>query len=290
MTPNEFFAPVARILPPISDMFPTASPPSGIPFPKLYPIFMDYRFPVLFATIYVASVSFFNPSSNNVSRVVAKQKGLKPSPTQKSSKAMTTFVFFHNLVLFVFSLATFVNVVPALLRNYGNHNLSDAFCDRDGSFWNDALGYWGYLFYLSKFYEVIDTIIILLKSRRSSLLQTYHHSGAMVTMWSGINFKAAPIWIFVVFNSFIHSVMYAYYALTSVGINPPGKKYLTSMQILQFLIGGSITLGYLFMDNCLTNKGTVLAIWINLLYLMPLIYLFVDFAKNTYSKRVSVKK
>ncbi|CAG8769405.1 10293_t:CDS:2, partial [Dentiscutata erythropus] len=187
----------------------------------LYPIFMDYRFPVLFATIYVVSVSLLNPNSNNVSRIVAMQKGLKPSTAKKSGGPMTTFVFLHNLALFVFSLATFVSVFPALLKNYSTHNLTDAYCDRDGSFWNDALGYWGYLFYLSKFYEVIDTIIILLKSRRSSLLQTYHHAGAMITMWSGINFKAAPIWIFVVFNSFIHSIMYAYYALTSVGVNPP---------------------------------------------------------------------
>lgn len=31
--------------------------------------------------------------------------------------------------------------------------------------------------------EIVDTIIILLKGRRSSLLQTYHHAGAIFTMY-----------------------------------------------------------------------------------------------------------
>ncbi|KAG0249357.1 hypothetical protein DFQ27_000177 [Actinomortierella ambigua] len=74
---------------------------------------------------------------------------------------------------------------------------ADQYCDTDRSFWNNALGYWGYLFYLSKFYEVVDTIIIL-KGCRSSLLQTYHHAGAMITMWSGVHYQATSIWIFVV--------------------------------------------------------------------------------------------
>lgn len=72
------------------------------------------------------------------------------------------------------------------------------FCDKSHSYWNTALGLYGYYFYLSKYYEIFDTIIILLKGRRSSLLQTYHHSGAILTMWAGINYSAYPIWIFVV--------------------------------------------------------------------------------------------
>ncbi|KAF9155340.1 hypothetical protein DFQ26_009778, partial [Actinomortierella ambigua] len=140
------------------------------------------------------------------------------------------------------------------------------------------------------FYEVIDTIIIILKGRRSSLLQTYHHAGAMITMWSGIHYQATPIWIFVVFNSFIHTIMYAYYAATSIGLHPPGKKYLTSMQISQFLVGITIAVSYLFVPGCLPTKGMQMAVWINVGYLFPLTYLFVDFAKRTYSKRLAAAK
>lgn len=67
------------------------------------------------------------------------------------------------------------------------------------------------LFYLD---EIVDTIIILLKGRRSSLLQTYHHAGAIITMYLGYNYRAHPIWIFTTFNSFVHTIMYAYYGKT----------------------------------------------------------------------------
>ena len=76
-----------------------------------------------------------------------------------------------------------------------------------GRIWNEGLAFYGWLFYLSKFYEVVDTLIILAKGKESSLLQTYHHAGAMMSMWAGIRFMAPPIWMFVMVNSFIHTLM-----------------------------------------------------------------------------------
>ena len=76
-----------------------------------------------------------------------------------------------------------------------------------GRLWNEGLAFYGWIFYISKFYEVLDTLIILAKGKLSSTLQTYHHAGAMLAMWGGIRFMAAPIWIFCFFNSFIHAIM-----------------------------------------------------------------------------------
>lgn len=76
-----------------------------------------------------------------------------------------------------------------------------------GRIWNEGLSFWGWFFYLSKFYEVIDTLIILSKGKRSATLQTYHHAGAMLCMWAGIRYMSPPIWMFVVVNSFIHTLM-----------------------------------------------------------------------------------
>lgn len=258
--------------------------PAGIPYPEYYPFFMDWRLPITIAIIYTLSIITLNPKTTKVSRVVAKTKGVKTNQiSQSSNPLMTAFVFVHNLTLCFYSLVTFVGMGSAVLYNFWSHDtVKEAYCDKDGSLWNNALGYWGYLFYLSKYYEIIDTIIILLKGRRSSLLQTYHHAGAIITMWSGINYGATAIWIFVVFNSFIHTVMYAYYAATSIGLHPPGKQYLTSMQITQFLVGTTLAISYLFVDGCHSTPGAKLATWINVSYLFPLTYLFVDFAKKMY--------
>lgn len=76
-----------------------------------------------------------------------------------------------------------------------------------GRLWNAGLAYFGWIFYLSKFYEVVDTAIILAKGKKSSTLQTYHHAGAMMCMWAGIRYMAAPIWIFALVNSGIHALM-----------------------------------------------------------------------------------
>jgi hypothetical protein len=37
-----------------------------------------------------------------------------------------------------------------------------------GRIWNEGLAFWGWWFYLSKFYEVLDTVIILVKGKRST--------------------------------------------------------------------------------------------------------------------------
>jgi hypothetical protein len=76
-----------------------------------------------------------------------------------------------------------------------------------GRIWNEGLAFWGWWFYLSKFYEVLDTAIILAKGKRSTTLQKYHHAGAMLSMWAGMRFMAPPIWMFVLVNSGIHAMM-----------------------------------------------------------------------------------
>ncbi|KAG6197181.1 hypothetical protein E4U47_000876 [Claviceps purpurea] len=117
-----------------------------------------------------------------------------------------------------------------------------------GRVWNEGLNYYGWIFYLSKFYEVLDTFIILAKGKFSSTLQTYHHAGAMLCMWAGMRFMSAPIWVFTLVNSFIHALMYTYYTLTAFSIRVPLviKRSLTTMQITQFIVGASYAILHSF--------------------------------------------
>jgi GNS1/SUR4 family len=79
-----------------------------------------------------------------------------------------------------------------------------------GRLWNEGLAFWGWWFYLSKFYEVLDTFIILMKGKRSSTLQTYHHTGAMACMWAGMRYMSPPIWMFAFLNSGVHAMMVSF--------------------------------------------------------------------------------
>ncbi|KAL3480328.1 GNS1/SUR4 family-domain-containing protein [Aspergillus californicus] len=128
-----------------------------------------------------------------------------------------------------------------------------------GRLWNQGLAFLGWIFYLSKFYEVLDTAIILAKGKKSSTLQTYHHAGAMMCMWAGIRYVAPPIWIFTLVNSAIHALMYTYYTLTALHIRVPTvvKRSLTTMQITQFVFGSALAASYLFVHYTLPPVRSV---------------------------------
>ena len=116
-----------------------------------------------------------------------------------------------------------------------------------GRIWNEGLAFYGWLFYVSKFYEVVDTLIIIAQGKKSSFLQTYHHAGAMMCMWAGIRYMAPPIWMFVMVNSGIHGLMYAYYSASTLSIKVPKivKQTITTLQIVQFVVGASFAFSHL---------------------------------------------
>ncbi|KAF2862919.1 hypothetical protein K470DRAFT_268490 [Piedraia hortae CBS 480.64] len=119
-----------------------------------------------------------------------------------------------------------------------------------GRLWNEGLAFWGWLFYLSKYWEVLDTLIILAKGKEVDELHGFHHAGAIMSMWAGMRYMGPPIWIFTVFNSAIHAIMYGYYIYTSLGnsVRPALKRTLTTLQITQFIIGASIAAIHLFIE------------------------------------------
>lgn len=137
-----------------------------------------------------------------------------------------------------------------------------------GRIWNEGLSFWGWLFYMSKFYEVVDNLIILAKGKRASTLQVYHHAGALICMWAGIRYMSPPIWMFVLVNSGIHTLMvgytqilnlfsheantvqYTYYTFCTVGVRAPKiiKQTITSLQITQFVVGLSFAAAHLFIS------------------------------------------
>ncbi|KAJ3115220.1 hypothetical protein HDU96_001004 [Phlyctochytrium bullatum] len=273
-------------------------------------VFMDWKVPVASGLTYFVAVKLIN-SAIIAANKKAKAAGVAPTKRWTDSSLFKAVVVLHNLGLCVFSAACFVGMGPRWLRNLFERPLHEAYCDRDSHVWNTGLYYWSWLFYLSKYYEIVDTIIILLKGRPSSLLQSYHHAGAIITMFLCVQSQATATWIFVVFNSFIHTIMYCYYALTTIGVRPPKqmKKMLTTMQISQFLIGkhalgpvavlisfsspnikgGSLATSYVIIPGCMKldkdlKNSEILAYTVTIGYLIPLTYLFVDFARKTYAE------
>ncbi|KAI4269559.1 MAG: hypothetical protein L6R38_007429 [Xanthoria sp. 2 TBL-2021] len=117
-----------------------------------------------------------------------------------------------------------------------------------GRLWNEGLAFYGWLFYLSKYYELLDSALILTKGKSTTRMQIFHHAGAMLSTWAGIRYMSPPIWMFVFINSGIHSFMYTYYTLKHMNIHLPRllKSALTAAQITQIVFGVSYAMAHLF--------------------------------------------
>ncbi|KAJ5893907.1 hypothetical protein N7495_005598 [Penicillium taxi] len=105
------------------------------------------------------------------------------------------------------------------------------------SVWEGGGGYLTWIFYISKFYEVVDTLIILARGKKSSALQTYHHAGVIICGWAVIRYESPLGFLGVVLNAGIYTLMFTIQSL-GISISMGLKRTLTSLQIVQFTGGG----------------------------------------------------
>jgi elongation of very long chain fatty acids protein 4 len=95
------------------------------------------------------------------------------------------------------------------------------------------------LFYFQKYFEFIDTwFFILRKSKRQvTLLHLFHHSSITIVVGTILPFDYnGDMYLPILFNSASHMLVYLHYLLASLGIQSLWAKYITSMQLGQFII------------------------------------------------------
>lgn len=269
------------------------------PLPKkswAYQLTMDWRLPLIVSIIYVTVITWLSR------KVIAgkKKQQQKPEANSEEWSLLKLAIIAHNIALAAFSAKVFYETAPAIF--FPHHKASTWFqwyCDANGATNDSVLKFWTWVFYLSKYYELLDTVILLVKGRPSSFLQTYHHAGAIWGMWLLSASKAYGSWVFVVFNSFIHTFMYTYYTLTCLGYRPSWKKLMTYMQITQFIFGLPLAFLYSAIPGCCPRQvadddmlaimlgitgywSKFIAMLFNFLYVSYLVILFVDFARRSY--------
>jgi hypothetical protein len=155
-----------------------------------------------------------------------------------------------------------------------------------------------YLFYVSKVWDFWDTIFIVLgkKWRQLSFLHVYHHMTIFMFYWlnSHVNYDG-DIYLTIVLNGFIHTVMYTYYFIcmhtkvpeTGKSLNIWWKSSLTMMQLIQFVTMMSQGT-YLLATGCKKTSLKVVALYV--VYILSLFFLFAQFYVASYSKPKSKKK
>jgi hypothetical protein len=142
--------------------------------------------------------------------------------------------------------------------------------------------FWSYIFYLSKYYELLDTLIMVLKRRPLTFLHVFHHAVVLVMSFLWLEFVQSLQVIALLTNTSVHMLMYSYYLLCSLGIKPPWKKVVTNCQIVQFAFSFAVSIVMVYLhfhgDGC-AGFGA----WIfNAIFNASLLLLFINFHRQQY--------
>lgn len=149
-----------------------------------------------------------------------------------------------------------------------------------------------HFYFWSKLLDWCDTIFLCLRKKNVSFLHLYHHSIVPLLGYvaARINPLMPGIAFFMVCNSFVHSIMYFYYALATFGPsiqkNIWWKKYLTKLQLTQFI--AYIIHSLIFLPNQIGYPKY----WLFLILPQPPIFfwLFYKFYQNNYKKQTKPRR
>lgn len=265
-------------------------------YEAVYSLSLDFRFPVTACLVYVGLVQVGNYCNSKKPGVESRAAPVKPKEY---------WIILHNVLLCVYSAAAFWYSLKLVMDHFQQSPVLQALVDADQRVLDSGMDFIAWTFYLSKYYEFMDSFILWYKGKPISFLQTYHHVGAVMTMWYILATRLVGIWIWPVFNGFIHTIMYFYYALSAAKIKVSWKRAVTRLQLLQFMTGGVILNGF-FVFHPMAYAGrsgappvedvvgrffgwdwptsSWVAATIMYIYNFALVLLFWDFSKKTYHK------
>jgi hypothetical protein len=184
----------------------------------------------------------------------------------------------HNLLLIFFSGWTFLSLIFVLKEN--GIVFKSNYYFKDSNF--DKIIYY---FYLSKYYEFFDIILLYLQGKKPIFLQKYHHIGAAICWHLTYHYKVDVVWMATLFNSFVHTIMYSYYLGSLLKINNIWKikKYITTLQLCQFII---LYVNFYLYKPPVETLFNFSIISIFATYGIGIIILFSNFYYNNYIKKI----
>ncbi len=216
----------------------------------------------------------------------------------KRPHPLKLFTALHNWFLCVLSSAMTIGILMNVIPFATNFGLMHAYCDRVGpqhphfNMNHGALAFWCFVFYFSKFYEMVDTLLMVLKQRPLTLVHVYHHFIVPYLFWIFLYTDTTGHWSLAFNNSLVHVFMYYYYMMTTLGYTVWWKRYLTMMQIVQFFIDMFATWPHLLFLRAFgiwDCRGSMYAVYFGQAIGISFVYLFTTFYVRSYASTANGK-
>ena len=164
-----------------------------------------------------------------------------------------------NMLLAIFSLIGSIRCWTEIVDLWSTEGFKSTLSHRGYHY--GVIGFWTFLFVLSKMIEFIDTLFIVLRKKPLIFLHYYHHiETCWFSLFSYPYTMPAMRWGMTL-NFSVHALMYTYYAIRAANYRPPRSvaMVITSLQTIQMFVGLAIGFSaWLCEDMCGHDAKTVL--------------------------------
>ncbi|KAI5481200.1 fatty acid elongase 2 [Pseudohyphozyma bogoriensis] len=213
----------------------------------------------------------------------------------KDRKAMKLKGLFmvHNALLSIGSGLVLACMLEELIPLLARDGFLASICSPKS--WTPKLEQMYLLNYYFKYWELADTMFLVVKKKPLKFLHVFHHSNTALLCYVQLNGTTSVSWVPIVLNLTVHVLMYYYYGMSTAGYKIWWKKYLTTMQITQFVIDLAVVYFASYtlfssryapsLPHCGSCAGTEGAAFFGCALLTSYLYLFIDFYRKTYKKQ-----
>eukprot|EP01116_Phalansterium_solitarium_P006086 TRINITY_DN1839_c0_g1_i1.p1 TRINITY_DN1839_c0_g1~~TRINITY_DN1839_c0_g1_i1.p1 ORF type:complete len:277 (-),score=77.82 TRINITY_DN1839_c0_g1_i1:150-980(-) len=153
------------------------------------------------------------------------------SDTKRLFALHSTFLVALSAMIFA---GTWVGVMSSFLHGADSYDL---FCDPNRKLVRGVAVFWSYVFYLSKYYKFVDTVLIVLAKRPVELAHLCHRLLALWLTWAALAAELSGQWLPLLVNTLVHTLTYYYQLRSSQGYVISWKPLLAQLRMLQFGIG-----------------------------------------------------
>jgi hypothetical protein len=234
------------------------------------------------------TIAYASPILYMVYVEVAKR--ILPVETKSSKPVFDILKLVHNLGLAIASLALLVGIIYCGLESGKFNSVHSALC---GPFQDEyTASMVGRYFYLSKYWEWIDTAFLITGGKEISWLQYTHHMSTAILVYANTSPVISSASLLACFtNTFVHVFMYFYYAFPH-GFMKKYRKFITTIQIIQHcLCLSGFTYIYFNLDSCVTTTvGIKMALMLYVMYLtFFVLFYIVAYVQNGDGKKAKSK-